>query len=193
MMRRKHLSELFNADLLKLDKVAIIGNDPMTTDQGGEIDQYPLVVRINNYQLGEQAGRKTDICFLSEHSPVSSNSSDNVKAVLAFKETGFNERRFDLFGNNVFALSADRLAELKTIIGIEQSNHILTGVVAAMEFIERGFKVHLYGFDFYRSGAVYYFENPAGVTEKQMTQWHQLEKEQVYLENHQQVVIHGLK
>ena len=111
-MRRKHLSELFNADLLKLDKVAIIGNGPMTTDQGGEIDQYPLVVRINNYQLGEQAGRKTDICFLSEHSPVSSNSSDNVKAVLAFKETGLNERRFDLFGNNVFALSADRLAEI---------------------------------------------------------------------------------
>ena len=51
-------------------------------------------------------------------------------------------------------------------------------------------QTHLFGFDFYKSGNLYYFENADKVTKEHMKNFHQLDKEQEFVVNHPRVVVH---
>lgn len=182
----KILADFFKKKDFKDLKVAIVGNGPIDGYKGNEIDNYPYVVRINNFQLGDVAGQKVDMCFLNSSSqeaiPI---SRDYVNVLVNYTKCIPEE-----FIDNIFFIPKDRVEGFRKKLSVSEGNNILTGVLAVLEFIYAGAYCNLFGFDFYKSGNLYYFENTDKVSKEHMKNFHQLDKEQKFIVNHPQVVVH---
>ena len=183
MIKSKSLQKKFK----HLNNIAIVGNGPINKNYSKQIDNSDLVIRINNFVLNENVGKKVDICYVNCFDLVKDNQKHNCSIVLAHINSG---NTIASNSQNLFYIDNSQYQYYIDILKLEKNKIPLTGVIAVLEFYTNNNHINLYGFDFFQSGVKYYFKNDIIATKQHMDRYHNIAYEEKYLKEKSNITIH---
>ena len=148
----------------------IIGNGPSAAkhDLGPQIDDFDLIIRINNYvtiNMEAQVGSRTDLWVnganqgLKKRSDIPGNVLVMIPpAVLKHKGNAIHDRIQRRLGTNKYSmLPLDIMQKMEDLSGIDRPT---TGFFSIFYFYLLGMDVTLHGFDFFVGSTSHYFDHP---------------------------------
>jgi len=157
-------------------RVLLVGNGPsaLSMEVGEEIDLFPTVLRFNAFRTKgyeKYVGSRTDIYVTTCYGPHPERGYDFKEIYLSYKRKGerhfgFERARKGFPGVKVVPIWAWRITQY--LMG---GYGVSTGLTVAVWFAMEGWKVWIYGFDFFEGIVHHYSDNsPRGDhdTEREM-------------------------
>ena len=179
----------FNSFFISGSSVTIVGNAPISKEMGRLIDSEPFVIRINNFIQGSVAGNRIDTHFLS--TPLWEKMHSDVPVIIMEHHKGESHKipASVQAKKNVFIVPYETVYRIREEIGIPETKHILTGIVACALFSSKNYNISVFGFDFFSSKDSYYFDD-FDESSKNVHQNHDLDLERHYLERNNNITLY---
>jgi hypothetical protein len=172
-------------------RVAVVGNGPLTAEFGDKIDGSALVARINFFAGGRKTGWRTDLAFLHASVVADPRLPKLPPVTVAVASSGEVRASVSRDPRISHVIGPERLAELRRRVGVDPEKELLTGLVAAVEFVDRGWQVDLYGCDFFSGAERYETEASGRQTGTTFESRHDLGREASFLGRQAGIQVHG--
>lgn len=155
---------------LKGASLLIIGNGPSaaTKKLGSHIDDFDLVVRINNYVthgMEDMVGSRTDIWVNGANQGLKKRQDLPEKILVMIPPVELKRKGEAIYPrieqrlgtDNYTMLSLDIMSDMETSCGLDRPT---TGFFAIYFFYLLGLDITLHGFDFFVGSTAHYFDGP---------------------------------
>tara|TARA_B100000700_G_C14990786_1_gene831208 strand:+ start:931 stop:1527 length:597 start_codon:yes stop_codon:yes gene_type:complete len=153
------------------NKILIIGNGSSVLSQklGDKINEFPIIARINNYQINgyeDYIGSKTDIWINGANSKLTLPISiPNEVFVFLPSEIYFKkESNIDQYVSSRLKLDRNKfnIIPKNDILDYEDelnSNRLTTGLYAIMWALSKYENIYIHGFDFFINSKSHYYDS----------------------------------
>ena len=185
--------------LIKKNKIIIIANGEsiLQNNYGDLIDEFPVVGRINNYQIDgyqKYIGSKTSIWFNGANQGLHKRKKFQNEIIVLIpssvqkKKGDINKiikSRLGIQNNRYNQIAINKISEYEKKCHLDR---LTTGTLSILWAIENYKEVYIYGFDFFIDSKSHYFDNKLISTMKNKgiipkANKHDMNKEKTYIDN----------